>query len=319
MSNDKDRATYDQGGGGFGTGPSPFGSDQYGESVDFQDILSKFGGGNATQNPFGDNMFSFFRSFGGEYTDIKNPFGFGKSTRGRDLMILVEISFMEAAKGVEKKASFHALARCVGCNGSGIKSDAFPIKCTACKGQGRISHSKGAMTYITTCTRCGGEGRSYSPSDKCRTCSGEKFVKEVRNFKAKLRPGVSDGEELVYNGLGDPPENPNGSSGDLIVKVKVLPHHLFTRKKNDVHSIVILPLKTAILGGDIEVETIDGTKKISVNPGTQSMDTKIISGCGIYKRHGILPSRGDHVVTFAVNIPKDLTDEQKKLVEEALS
>lgn len=268
----------------------------------------------------GDNIFSFFKNFAEDYSSA-NSTGFGSERvdRGRDLMISINLSFLESIKGTEKKISFVGLTRCNQCNGKGIKDNAVPTKCLSCKGQGRISYSKGIMTYITTCTKCNGAGKFYNSSDTCSSCKGKKLVEQPKNLDVKVRPGVENNEEIVYTGMGDPSFSVNGTNGDLLVRIRVSPHHLFTRKNFDIHSVVPLNLKTAILGGEIEVETVDGTKKINVAPGTQNLDTKKIFGYGVHKKSKFLSSRGDHVITFSVEIPKNLTEKQKKLINEAFS
>lgn len=254
--------------------------------------------------------------------DLGNIFGdfFGTKrsdarTRADSFSIDLEITFEEAAFGVEKTVSINKFIRCKVCLGRGAPEHTSYNKCPVCNGAGKIKKDQrilfGVFSQITTCQECHGEGRV--PSEKCRACKGVGRIKETTDVKIKIPAGINDGEVIKFDGFGDAPAR-NGIAGDLFVRIRIKPHKIFTRKGNDV--FVELPVKytQAVLGDEIQIQTLDGVKKVIIPSGAQSGDKLKFSGQGIYFLDK--SRRGDMYVIIKIETPKRLTARQKKIIED---
>ena len=306
LSNPEKRRMYDQ----FGPdGPQGFGGTN--------------GGGFYSQGFDGFNMGDF-----GDLGDIFSSFfggGFGSSGRssrtrngpskGADLRYDIEISFEEAYLGVQKSISFNREEKCTTCNGTGAKPGTTAQTCTMCKGTGQITQMQttilGQMQTTRTCPNCHGEGKVIK--EPCETCRGKGKVRKATKLSVKIPAGIDNDQTVVLRGEGAA-GNKGGTNGDLYINVHVKPHHLYTRKGNNVYCDVPVTVTQATLGATIEVPMVNGTKeKFKIPEGTQT-DTKFrIKGKGFNNVNG--SSVGDFIFTIIVQTPKRLSKEQRELFE----
>lgn len=305
LGDPKKRSTYDQfghaafqqgaGAGGFG-GFGGFGQGFSGVNINMDDL-----------GDLGDVIGSMF-GFGGRA-------GGRGARRGRDIEVRMDISFDEAFRGTEKQAQIRMQAVCSECEGSGCAKGSNKITCTACKGQGRVTRVQqtpfGAFQSSSTCETCRGSGST--PERPCTACNGIGVRTETRTIPFRIPAGINDGETIKIPGSGEAPAY-GGQSGDLYVHIRVSAHPDFLRKGNDVFSSAFLPMTPFFLGGEVEIRTMEGPVSLKIPAGTQSGTVFKLRGKGFPYLHG--HGRGDHSVTVYPDIPKKLTREQKKLIEE---
>ncbi len=269
-----------------------------------------FGGGGG--QPFSEDIFS---SFGDVFEDF---FGFSsgrggrsRARRGRDLSVQIELAFEEACFGLERTVEIQRQESCATCQGNGMRTGSERKKCTYCGGAGQVGRSQGFFTIASTCPECQGAGSIIS--DPCRDCRGQGRVLKHKEIKVKVPPGVDDGIRLVLQGEGEAGEG--GGPGDLYVLIRVHPHEKFERDGSSIYTEESVSFVTAALGGEIEVETLDGSSKIRVPKGTDSGDTVIIESAGVPELKS-KSKRGDHVVRLIVKTPKNLNARQEELLRE---
>jgi len=304
LSDDNLRARYDQFGhqgvsdeGGFG------GFGDFGGFGGFGESTSGFGG-------FSDIFDIFF----GDDFGIKNQQKKGPR-RGRDLMADLELSFEEAAFGIEKDLKITRYEKCSACDGSGAEPGTHPTTCSACGGTGQIRVSQrtpfGHFQSIRTCQQCGGEGTVIlSPCSKCR---GKGQVKKQRTISVKVPPGVDDGTRLRMSSEGDCGTH-GGPPGDLYVHIHVKPHPYFKRQGYDVIYELPLSFVKAAVGCEVKVPTLEGEVDLKIPEGTQPDTVFKIRGRGIPRLRG--GSRGDQLVRVKLFTPTNLTEEQKEILRE---
>ena len=159
------------------------------------------------------------------------------------------------------------------------------------------------------CDQCHGTGKI--PEKACSTCRGKGVEKEVVTRKIKIPAGVETGQGLIVRDGGDAGEN-DGVYGDLYIFITVKEHEIFKRNGNDIYCEVPIGMTTAVLGGEVEVPTIDGKSKIKIPEGTQNGKVFRLREKGI--NHS--GRRGSEIITIKVETPTNLTDKQKKILEE---
>ena len=305
LSDPQKRARYDQfghagvdpsygggAGGGFGGGFGGFGGFG-GDGIDLGDIFdSIFGGG--------------VRSGG---SNANAP------RRGSDIAINLDISFMEACKGVSHEVEINRAETCDSCNGSGAKSGTTAKTCPDCHGSGTVRVQQrtmlGTMSSTRTCTRCGGKGKIIETP--CPTCNGQGRVQKRKKVTLNVPAGIDDGQTLSVRGEGNAGTN-GGSKGDLNVRITVRPDPLFERRGYDIWSEVPITFVQAALGAEVTVPTIDGNVTYTVPEGTQPETVFRLKGRGVKKlqREG----RGDQMVKVVLEVPKRLSKKQKELLEQ---
>lgn len=265
----------------------------------FQGMGDAFGGG-IFDDIFGDLGFDIFggRSRRG-----------ARSRRGRDLEIAVAITLEQAAAGTEKTITVPRYEICPTCSGSGAKPGTRKSTCPQCKGSGRTVISSGFFQLAQTCSRCRGEGSIIQTP--CPECHSQGRVKINRKLKVKIPAGVETGSHLRIRNEG---EAGTSGRGDLYVIIDVRSHALFDRYNNDIMAEAAVSLSTAVLGGEIEVATLNGRVKMKIPPGTQSGKIFRLKGKGIPDVHG--RGCGDELVKINVRIPTQLNSAQRKLMEE---
>jgi len=268
----------------------------------FQD-LSDFGfGGGLFDEMFSDLGFNIFGGRGGAGSSTRRR-------RGRDLQITTDITLEEAASGVEKTISLPRYEVCPTCNGTGAKPNTKKVTCAKCGGSGKVVVSSGFFQLAQSCPKCQGEGSIITTP--CVDCRGEGRSKITRKIKVKIPAGVDDGSQLRVRGEG---EAGTSGRGDLYVVINIAPHSLFERHDNDILTEITISIVKAILGGEVEVPTLDGRVTMKIPAGTQSARVFRLNSKGIPDLHG--RGRGDELVRVVVNIPARLTVQQRKLIEE---
>lgn len=277
----------------------------------FEDIFTRRTGKGQTFSfedlgGFGDlgDLFSSFFDRG--ETTRRQRWG---AQKGEDVYAEVEIPFDLAISGGNTTLEFKKEGTCPVCGGTGAKPGTKLSTCPECGGSGMISFSQGGFAVNRPCPRCMGRGKIISTP--CPQCGGRGEVLAMKKLIIKITPGISDGTQLRLREQGQPGTG-GGPSGDLIVKVNVGGHHFFERKGKDIYCKIPINVAQATLGSKIRVRTIDGKVDIKIPPGTQSGTKFRLSGKGV-EADGV---RGDQYVEVFVDIPKNMSDKQKKLMEE---
>ncbi len=289
--------SYGGGSGGFGGGFSG----GFGGFSDMGDIFENiFGGG-------------FGSAFGGGFNSSSNS---RSPRRGQDISIGVSISFMEACTGVKQKdITIKRMEKCTECSGTGAASGSSPETCPECHGMGSVKVTQrtpfGAISSMKPCSRCSGKGTIIS--NPCPKCNGNGRVQISKHIKVDIPAGIDNGQTLRVSGEGNSGVN-NGPNGNLNVTVTVKPDTIFTREGYDVYCEVPITFSQAVLGDEIIVPTIDGNVKYTVGEGTQSGTVFRLRGKGIKKINR--SDRGDQYVTVNVEIPNNLTREQKEYLKQ---
>ena len=295
------RARYDPFGHAGMGGASGFG----GQGFDMNDIFSMFG------DIFGGHM-GGFGGFGG--------FGGGGSRgaqkhQGSDLRLKVKLTLEEVAKGATKKFKVKKDVTCTHCHGSGSQ-DGKTETCTTCHGTGYITRQVntmfGRMQQQSVCSTCGGQGTVIK--NKCSHCSGTGVTSGEEVVEVQIPAGVQDGMILTVQGKGNAGRN-NGYAGDIQVYVEVESHPELSRRDNDLVYNLLLDLPTAVLGGPVEIPTIDGRVKIKIEPGTQPGKTVRLRGKGLPALQGYGYGYGDLIVNISIYIPETLTKEEHSAFE----
>jgi molecular chaperone DnaJ len=281
----------------------------------------KRGGGPATHDFTRMNVEDIFSMF----NDIFGGGGFGGGfgggrrgggpARGYDLETEVSLTLEEVLSGAEKQVEFTRLDVCDKCGGSGAKAGTKPLKCPTCDGHGKVQQSGlgGMFRMVVACPACAGRGKIVK--EFCEGCRGKGRVPRKRKISVRIPAGIHEGQAMRISGEGEPPP-PEASSageglrGDLHVVVRVQQHSRFKREGD--HLIMELPISfaQAALGADIEVQTIDDPKTVTIPRGTQHGTVFRVHDAGLPElRSGV---RGDLVVVVTIDIPKKLTPEQEK-------
>lgn len=279
---------------GFGGGFSGF-SGFDGVDIDLDDIIdSVFGGGRG----------GFTSGFGGGRSR-------NSKRRGDDLLIRVNVDFMEACHGCEKDFDLDVVEDCSKCKGKGGFDE---VTCSKCHGSGTITSEQhtlfGSFLTKTTCPDCEGRGKTYKK--KCSHCHGTGKVTENKTITVSIPAGINTGDRLRVPGKGNAGSN-GGEAGDLYLEFSVSHHKYFEREGDDIYLEVPLSLDEALLGCKKTIPTINGNIKLTVPSGTSTNDKQRIKGRGIdnKNRH----HKGNMYVVFRVVMPKKLSREQKKLFE----
>ena len=240
----------------------------------------------------------------------------GKKVLGQSALVNGETTDAEVtAAGDEKKIKVPKYVSCSHCNGTGAENGTAYTTCSKCNGSGVVTRVQqtflGAMQSTTTCPDCGGEGRIITK--KCPHCAGEGIVREEEVITLNIPAGVSEGMQLSMAGKGNAARH-GGVNGDLLILIEEEPHPDLLRDENDLIYNLLLDLPTAVLGGSIEVPTLDGKARIKVDPGTQPGKIFRLRGKGLpsVNRYGV----GDLIVNVSVYIPENLNASEKKHFED---
>ncbi|MFA7308946.1 MAG: molecular chaperone DnaJ [Patescibacteria group bacterium] len=292
LSDPKKKSTYDQ----FGT-------------ADFNGGGAGFGGGGFDFSGFSGGG----ESFGG-FEDIFDAFFGGQQKRsrgelGRDIEIIVPLSFEESVFGSEKSLSYSVLDTCQVCHGAGGED---LVTCTTCRGSGQVTKMArtilGSFQQASVCTTCHGTG--HTPQKMCRTCHGQGATRQAKEITVTIPSGVDDGAALRVAGRG---EMGPGGHGDLYLRLKVEKHRQFQREGDDIISSQTIPISLAVLGGTIGVETVHGSVELKIPAGTLSHTRFILKNKGVPRDNR--SHKGDHIVTVIIQIPKHVSGADKEAFE----
>jgi molecular chaperone DnaJ len=283
LSDPEKREKYDRyghegvrgGPGGFGFDPSIF--------SDFSDLFGQFFGGG---------------------------FGRAQSPAGTDLVVHMEISFSESAFGTESPVTVERYESCAECRGTGAEKGSQPVTCATCRGRGQVRFSQGFFTMARTCPACLGEGTRIEKP--CPACRGEGRLPAERTLTIKIPGGVDHGSRLRLSGEGNAAPR-GGTPGDLYVVLSVAEHDLFHREGDDVIVDMELPFPVFVLGGEVEVPTLEGEERITIAPGTPASSEIRLRRKGV-ERLGS-SGRGDQIVRLTVAVPKSPAREERELLE----
>lgn len=230
--------------------------------------------------------------------------------RGADLQTHLTLDFADAAQGITTTLHLTTDAQCSTCAGSGARPGSSPRVCSACGGRGVVDDNQGMFSFSSPCRVCQGQGSVID--DPCPTCRATGIEKRPREVKTRLPAGVRDGQTIRLKGRGGPGRS-GGPAGDLLVDITVLPHERFGRSDEDLTVRVPVTFAEAAIGGDIEVPTLDGGQvTLRVKPGTQSGSRHRVKGRGIETKK----RTGDLIVTVDVDVPRELSDEQRAAIDE---
>jgi molecular chaperone DnaJ len=298
LSDPEKRKEYDAGGqfAGFG-GPGGF---QGGPGFP--------GGGFASD--LGDIFTTFFRGRGQQ-----GP----REQRGRDLETEVRLSFDQAMHGTQIAVSVPTTGECATCHGSGAKPGTSPRTCPRCEGTGIDAQGQGLFSISQPCPECGGQGTVID--DPCPTCSGSGITQETKRYRVNIPAGVHDGSRIRLAGKGEAGYR-GGPRGDLYVTTRVAPSPVF-KQRPDGNLEVDLPVTVAeaIQGAEIEVPTLSGSKTIRIPPGTQHGAVQRLRGEGPPHPRSTAATntaagsrRGDIYYRIRIEVPKELSDEQREAV-----
>jgi molecular chaperone DnaJ len=273
-----------------------------------------FSQGSGAPPGFDPSVFSDFGDILGGLGDI---FGFGGGgnrrgpRRGTDLRYDLEIPFEESATGTETSLKIPREETCETCRGSGAASGAGPETCSQCRGLGQVRYQQGFFTVARTCGQCRGAGRIITKP--CPTCRGNGRITQERQLTVKIPAGIATGQRLRLTGEGEHGAQ-GGPPGDLYIIIHVADHPVFRREDDDLHCEMSLAFATMALGGSVKVPTLDGEESVTIPEGTQSGATFRVRGRGMPNVSG--RGKGDLYVTVKVAVPKKLTRDQRKAVDE---
>lgn len=290
LSNEESRAQYDR-----------FGHAAFGPGSGFEGF-SGFGG--FADDIFGDIFGAFFGTSAGGRS--------GRSARrsGRDIQYSLKITLEEAARGVEKAIKVRKPVPCTPCGGTGAREGTSPETCKQCNGQGQVRFQQGFFTVSRPCSVCSGTGKFIK--DPCPSCGGSKSVNKDKELLVKVPAGIDTGQQLKVRGEGE--EITGGPSGDLYVEVTIEPHKTFRRQDADIICEVPMTYPQAVLGGEVEVPTLDGPIMMKIPAATESGKLFRLRGKGIVDLH--TGKKGDQHVRVYIFVPSNLNDKQRELIEQ---
>ena len=257
--------------------------------------------------------------FDASFNDMFSKFGFGfnprneaKNRKGKDFRINIKVSLEEIFDGGIKKIKYNRDGACGTCNSVG----GFGLsRCRNCNGQGmtiqQVRTPFGIIQNASTCSVCNGDGNTYD--NRCHDCNGSGLKNKEETIDIKIPIGVQDGASMVFGGLGQAIKN--GTSGSLVVVFSEIPHKKFVRYENDLKCNLKIPYHTLVLGGKVNLETIDGSEILINVPELNNIgDTLRISGKGM-KQYLSNQNRGDLMVTLDIDMPKNIGDNERELLE----
>jgi molecular chaperone DnaJ len=238
-----------------------------------------------------------------------------RAQRGADAGAEIEIDLVDAAKGTEAVVPFELAVNCVKCGGNGVEPGTELRRCPRCDGSGRLQQVSrslfGEFVRTQACPDCGGRGEIIE--HRCTECAGSGRTVEQRELRVAVPAGIHDGQRIRMTGEGHAGAL-GGRAGDVYVLVHVKPDDRFVREGNDIYTQVDLTIVQAALGTTTSIDTLDGEVELDLPPGTQPGDVRVLRGKGMPVLQGF--GRGDQRVLVNVSVPRRLSDEQRRLLEE---
>lgn len=305
LSDDAKRAKYDRfGHDGVRNG---FGSQGFSDINDifshFSDIFGAAGGGS---------IFDDFFGTGSRHSHSRRR---GTGTPGSDLRVNLKLTLEEIAHGTSKKIKLKKLVKCNDCNGTGAQAGTSTQTCHVCQGTGEmrtVSRSVfGQFVNITTCSNCGGEGKVVD--QPCKKCMGDGRVQDEVTVKIDVPAGVFDGSYMTMRGEGNAGKR-GGPPGNIIVVFQEAPHEHFVRDGDDIIYDLKISFPEAVLGGEIEVPTLNGRARLKIDPGTAPGKMLKMRDKGI--KHLNQSGSGDQLVRINIDVPKKLSSKERELLKQ---
>jgi molecular chaperone DnaJ len=305
LSDDDKRAKYDQfgsqyanmGGGGYS------GAQQGFEGFDF----SGFQNGGADFD-FGNLNDIFSDFFGGGMGG-----GRQQARRGRDISTEIQISFSDSIFGTNRKVLITKISECLTCKGSGAKAGTKMETCKQCNGQGKIREAKrtifGNIENTKICEVCLGTGEV--PKEMCETCKGKGVLRREEEISISIPAGIRDGEMIRMTGMGEAVSK--GATGDLYIKINVVPHPVFKRDGNDLVMNLNLKLSDALLGTKYPIQTLDGEIEVTIPEGVSISEILRVRGKGVPVGKN---KRGDLLIKLNIKLPSKISRKSREIIEE---
>ncbi len=292
LTDPQKRAIYDQHGhAGIDAakhGAAPGGAGGFG-AADFGDIFGEV---------FGD-IFGAGRRSGGR----------SQMFRGADLRYGLELDLHDAVFGRTVEIEIPKLTECEACHGTGAAKGHAPVTCETCDGTGQVRMSQGFFQLQQTCPRCRGTGRIIK--NPCDKCLGQGRVRRTKKLSVKIPAGVDSGDRIRLAGEGEAGRN-GGPPGDLYVEITVREHPIFERDGEHLSCEVPISYATAVLGGTVDVPTLEGEVSLKIPPETQSGRVFRLRERGVKPVRG--GARGDLFCRVVVETPVKLNAEQRELL-----
>ena len=263
----------------------------------------------------GAGGFDFGGGFGDIFGDIFSAFSGGRASqvneRGEDIEISLTLSFEEAIFGVTKEVTISKIEQCSSCNGIGAKNGTAYTTCSECGGSGRVRYQQNTIFGTTiregVCKECNGTGKRIK--EKCTDCGGKGYKKVNKNVTVKIPAGIDEGQVLRIKGEGNAPTR-KGISGDLLVHINVQNHKVLVRKGIDIYLDLYVPFTTALLGGKVDIPTINGKYTLDIKELTQSGTVMRLKNKGVKQLNR--EYYGDMLVTVKAEVPKSLDKKTKQ-------
>lgn len=256
------------------------------------------------------DLFSAF--FGDDLFGVGGRMG---RARGADIAARVEVDLAEVATGTKREVPFGVAVQCGRCGGNGAEPDTPVRSCPTCGGSGRMQQVSrsvfGEFVRTGACPTCSGAGTLIE--QPCEECRGSGRVIEERTLDVDIPAGIHDGQRIRLSGEGHAGVA-GARAGDVYVEVHVRPDERFVREGNDVYTTVDLTITQAALGATVAVPTLEGDTELTFDPGTQAGEVVVLRGRGLPVLQGF--GRGSQRVLVNVTVPRRLTDEQRRLLEE---
>jgi molecular chaperone DnaJ len=260
------------------------------------------------------NLGDIFAAFFGEGI-FGSAMGGNARQRGADIGAEIEIELVEAARGATVSVPFDVAVTCKTCGGDGVEPGTEPLTCPRCEGTGRLHHVSrsvfGDFVRAQACPEC--RGRGVIVEHPCPDCDGAGRTVESRALNVDVPAGIHDGQRIRVSGEGHAGAL-GGRAGDVYVLVHVKPDPRFVREGNDIYSQIDLTIVQAALGASLTVETLDGQVELDLPAGVQPGEVRVLKSKGMPVLQGF--GRGDHRVLVNVNVPRHLSDEQRRLLED---
>ena len=293
LSDPERRRTYDSYGhdglrtGGWAPNAAGFGN--------VEDVLSALFGQ-------GDSVFGDLFGFGGR----------GGPAAGGDILVGIEVDLAEVLEGTTREVGFDAVVLCEHCHGNGAEPGTPIRTCERCEGAGQLREVAqtpfGRVMRATACPACGGDGKVAETP--CAECGGKGRRAKRRSYEVDVPAGIESGQRIRISGAGHAGEA-GAPDGDLYVEVTVADDERFERHGEHLVSVARIPATRAMLGGEIEVPTLDGEREIAVPAGSQPGDRVVLDGLGLPSLRA--SARGDQHVLLEIVVPSRLDDDQREL------
>ena len=297
LSTPEKRQRYDQ----FGFAGAESGG--YGGGMSMEDIFSQFG-----------DLFSGF-GFGDMFGGGRSSRGGTRVKRGTDLRVRVKVTLNDVANGCEKKLKIPRMVSCRECNGTGARGGTALETCHTCGGSGmqvRMQQTLfGRMQTQSVCQACSGSGKIIK--DKCPNCHGQGLLRQDDVVSINIPAGVEEGMVLTMRGKGNEAAG-GGVPGDLLIVIEEEESKELIRNGNDLIYNLMIDFPTAALGGKVEVPTVNGRVRLTIDPGTQPGKVLRLRGKGLPQVNSY--GNGDLLVNVTVYVPEKLSADDRRHLDE---